>query len=123
MRLFRLKNLVFSADMQPAFPSLPQCGTARHRVRRYKSIKLARRRGSHAMFGIFSPLYPYIAVQILHLLGLDGLIAPALPELAGVRVMEVLPALRSLFVTEGHESFFGDAADSLIHLFDLTFFL
>jgi hypothetical protein len=43
---------------------------------------------------------PYIAVQILHLLGLDGLIAPTLQELTGVRVMEVLPALRSLFVTD-----------------------
>ena len=42
---------------------------------------------------------PFIAMQDLHILGLGGLIAPALQELTGVRVMEVLPALRSLFLT------------------------
>ena len=42
---------------------------------------------------------PFIAVQSLHIDGLDLLIAPALQELTGVRVMEVLPALRNLFVT------------------------
>ena len=39
-------------------------------------------------------------MQSLHILGLDELIAPALQELTEVRVMEVLPALRSLFVTD-----------------------
>ena len=43
---------------------------------------------------------PFIGVQSLHIYGLDGLIAPALQELTGVRVMEVLPALCSLFVTD-----------------------
>ncbi|KAI0247868.1 hypothetical protein BJV78DRAFT_1156917 [Lactifluus subvellereus] len=43
---------------------------------------------------------PFIAVQSLHIPRLDRLIAPALQELTGVRVMEVLPALRSLFLTD-----------------------
>ncbi|KAI0247758.1 hypothetical protein BJV78DRAFT_1355312 [Lactifluus subvellereus] len=43
---------------------------------------------------------PFIAVQSLHILGLDELVAPALQELTGVRVMEVLPALRSFFLTD-----------------------
>jgi hypothetical protein len=43
---------------------------------------------------------PFIAVQSLHIGGLNGFIAPALRELTGVRVMEVLPALHSLFVTD-----------------------
>ena len=47
---------------------------------------------------------PFIAVQSLHIQHLDGLIAPALQELTGVRVMEVLPALRSLFVTDSDPS-------------------
>ncbi|KAI0249436.1 hypothetical protein BJV78DRAFT_1354257 [Lactifluus subvellereus] len=36
--------------------------------------------------------------------GLDELIAPALQELTGVRVMEVLPALHNLFVMDPHPS-------------------
>ena len=43
---------------------------------------------------------PFIAVQSLHIRGLDALIAPALRELTWVRAMEVLPALCSLFVTD-----------------------
>jgi hypothetical protein len=43
---------------------------------------------------------PFISVQSLYIRGLDELIVPALQELTGVRVMEVLPALRSLFVTD-----------------------
>ena len=43
---------------------------------------------------------PFIAVQSLQIGGLDELIAPALQELTGERVMEVLPGLRSLFVTD-----------------------
>ncbi|KAI0249442.1 hypothetical protein BJV78DRAFT_1362871 [Lactifluus subvellereus] len=49
---------------------------------------------------------PFIAVQSLHIFGdgLDELIAPALQELTGVRVMEVLPALHNLFVLGPHPS-------------------
>jgi hypothetical protein len=47
---------------------------------------------------------PFIAVKILQIRGLDELIAPALQELTGERVMEVLPGLRSLFVTDWEPS-------------------
>jgi hypothetical protein len=43
---------------------------------------------------------PFIAVQSLHIRHLDGLVALALQELTGESVMEVLPALRSLVVTD-----------------------
>ena len=42
---------------------------------------------------------PFIAVQSLHIHGLAKPITSALNELIGVRVMEVLPALHSIFVT------------------------
>jgi hypothetical protein len=42
---------------------------------------------------------PFIAVQSLHIDGLTNPIAFALNELIGARVMEVLPALHSIFVT------------------------
>ena len=42
---------------------------------------------------------PFIAVQSLHIPGLGRLIAPALQELTGVRVIEVLPTLCNLFLT------------------------
>jgi hypothetical protein len=120
MRLFRLKNLVFSADMQPAFPLLPNVERVDIECEDIGPLNW-QDDVDHTQWLEFSR--PYIRISLSDLLGLDGLIAPALPELTGVRVMEVLPALRSLFVTEDHESFFGEAADSLIHLFDLTFFL
>ena len=41
---------------------------------------------------------PFIAVQRLNIYGLEEAIAPALRELTGARVMEVLPALRTLGV-------------------------
>jgi hypothetical protein len=43
---------------------------------------------------------PFIAVQHLDICGLEELIAPALRELTGARVMEVLPALRTLGVID-----------------------
>ena len=44
--------------------------------------------------------HPFISVQSLDIRDLDVLIAPALQDLTGERVMEVLPALRSLVVTD-----------------------
>jgi hypothetical protein len=49
---------------------------------------------------------PFIAVQSLHIFDLVKHIASALQELTGERVMEVLPALRSLFVTDPDPSGF-----------------
>jgi hypothetical protein len=43
---------------------------------------------------------PFIAVQSLEIRRLDGLVALALQELTGESVMEVLPALRSLVLTD-----------------------
>jgi hypothetical protein len=43
---------------------------------------------------------PFIAVQSLHICRLEEPIAPALRELTGARVMEVLPALRTLGVID-----------------------
>jgi alkyl hydroperoxide reductase subunit AhpC len=43
---------------------------------------------------------PFIAVQSLHVHDLYEIIVPTLQELTGVRAMEVLPALRSLFVID-----------------------
>jgi hypothetical protein len=53
---------------------------------------------SHSDRTLFLRLFrPFIAVQILHVgFGLHELMASALQELTGERVMEVLPALRSL---------------------------
>ncbi|KAI0247873.1 hypothetical protein BJV78DRAFT_1355289 [Lactifluus subvellereus] len=45
---------------------------------------------------------PFIAVQSLHIFSLDEFIAPVLQELTGVT--EVLPALRSLFLTDPDSS-------------------
>jgi hypothetical protein len=43
---------------------------------------------------------PFIAVQSLDIFDLDELIAPALQELTGERVMEVLPALGRIGVPD-----------------------
>ena len=47
---------------------------------------------------------PFIAVQRLDICGLEEPIAPALRELTGARVMEVLPALRTLGVIDPDSS-------------------
>jgi hypothetical protein len=47
---------------------------------------------------------PFIAVQSLDIYGLEEPITPALQELTGTRVMEVLPALRTLGVKDPDES-------------------
>ena len=62
------------------------------------SITMARRHREHAMAGNFPPIYR--CEESLRIQEFARCIAPALQELVGERVTEVLPALESLFLED-----------------------